>query len=146
VHILLVEDDHRLATLLARRLGREGYDATPTFTGTDGLEQASSGKFDLVVVDVMLPGMDGVTLTSTLREHGHHVPVLMLTARDSVSDRVNGLRSGADDYLVKPFAFAELLARLRALLRREVSSRDLFLRADDLEVDLLARRVVRGGV
>src|SRR6266496_2102767 len=91
VQILLVEDDHRLATLLARRLTREGYQATPCFTGPDGLELATSGRFDLVVVDVMLPGMDGVALTTALRERGIHVPVLMLTARDAVSDRVKGL-------------------------------------------------------
>jgi len=143
VQILLVEDDHRLATLLARRLSREGYEATPCFTGPDGLELATSGRFDLVVVDVMLPGMDGIAVTSALREAGNHVPVLMLTARDAVSDRVRGLRSGADDYLVKPFAFAELLARIEALTRR--LGRDRKLTYGNLVLDPPARRVSVNG-
>ncbi|MDP9341974.1 MAG: response regulator transcription factor [Actinomycetota bacterium] len=143
MQILLVEDDHRLATLLARRLSREGYEATPCFTGPDGLELATSGRFDLVVVDVMLPGMDGVAVTSALRERGNHVPVLMLTARDAVSDRVKGLRSGADDYLVKPFAFAELLARIEALTRR--LGRDRKLTFGNLVLDPPARRVSVNG-
>jgi DNA-binding response OmpR family regulator len=143
VRILLVEDDHRLATLLARRLAREGYETTPCFTGPDGLEQATTGRFDLVVVDVMLPGMDGVTLTGALRERGNHVPVLMLTARDAVSDRVKGLRSGADDYLVKPFAFAELLARIEALTRR--LGRDRRLTFGSLVLDPPSRRVSVNG-
>jgi DNA-binding response OmpR family regulator len=143
VQILLVEDDHRLASLLARRLAREGYTATTSFTGPDGLELARSGKFELVVLDVMLPGMDGITLTSTLRERGVHVPVLMLTARDAVSDRVAGLRAGADDYLVKPFAFVELLARIEALTRR--LGRDRKLSYGNLVLDPAARRVSVNG-
>jgi two-component system OmpR family response regulator len=125
MRILLIEDDHRLATLLARRLQGEAHQATPCFTGLEGLELASAGGFDLAVVDVMLPGMDGVTLTRTLRERGVQLPVLMLTARDTIDDRVEGLQSGADDYLVKPFAFAELLARIDALTRRLTRSRPL---------------------
>ena len=143
MRVLLIEDDHRLATLLATRLRREGYEATPCFTGTDGLDLATSGGFDLAVVDVMLPGIDGVTLTQMLREKGVQVPVLMLTARDTVDDRVTGLRAGADDYLVKPFAFAELLARIEALTRR--FDRDKRLSSDGVSLDPLSRRVTADG-
>src|SRR5437870_4488642 len=115
VRILLVEDDHRLANLLANRLGREGHEAEPAFTGPEGLERVLSGQFDLAIVDVMLPGMDGVDLTRRVREHGVQIPIIMLTARDAVEDRVLGLTTGADDYMVKPFSFAELVARLDAL-------------------------------
>jgi two-component system OmpR family response regulator len=143
VRILLIEDDHRLATLLARRLHGEAHQATPCFTGPEGLELASGGGFDLAVVDVMLPGMDGVTLTRTLRERGVQLPVLMLTARDTVDDRVDGLQSGADDYLVKPFAFAELLARIDALTRRLTRSRPLAY--GPVILDPSARRVTVDG-
>ena len=121
MRILLIEDDRRLAELVARRLRSEGYDAETCANGLDGLERASSGEFDLTVVDVMLPGMDGIAVTAELRARGVSVPVLMLTARDTVDDRVTGLRAGADDYLVKPFAFAELMARIDALVRRSAS-------------------------
>jgi len=118
MRILLIEDDRRLASLIATRLRGEGHEAETSNNGIDGLDLAASGRFDLAVVDVMLPGMDGMTLTANLRERGVSLPVLMLTARDTVDDRVSGLRSGADDYLVKPFAFVELLARIDALARR----------------------------
>ena len=124
MHILLIEDDRRLATLVATRLNGEGHEAETSDNGVDGLAMASSGRFDLAVVDVMLPGMDGMALTTELRERGISIPVLMLTARDTVEDRVGGLRSGADDYLVKPFAFDELLARIDALARRAGPGRD----------------------
>jgi DNA-binding response OmpR family regulator len=143
MRILLIEDDHRMANLLARRLEDEGYGATPAFTGPEGLELATTGGFDLAVVDVMLPGLDGVALTRTLREREVHTPVLMLTARDAVEDRVRGLRSGADDYLVKPFAFAELLARIEALTRR--LGRDRRLSLDGVTLDPAARRVMVNG-
>ncbi len=132
-----------MANLLATRLKREGYEATPCFTGELGLEMASSGEFDLAAVDVMLPGMDGVTLTKTLRERGVQMPVLMLTARDAVEDRVTGLRAGADDYLVKPFAFAELLARIEALTRR--FGREGKLTHGPVTLDPPARRVTVSG-
>src|SRR5712692_6221017 len=112
MRLLLIEDDRRLAELLAKRLRGEGHEAETCDNGLDGLERSSSGQFDLAIVDVMLPGLDGATLTTRLRERGSELPVLMLTARDTVEDRVAGLRAGADDYLVKPFAFAELLARV----------------------------------
>jgi two-component system OmpR family response regulator len=143
VRILLIEDDHRLATLLASRLQREGHEASPCFTGPEGLELATDGRFDLAVVDVMLPGMNGTELTSTLRERGIQLPILMLTARDTVSDRVEGLKSGADDYLVKPFAFAELLARIDALTRR--FTRDRRLAFGPISLDTSARRVIADG-
>ena len=118
MRLLLIEDDRRLADLLAARLQKEGHEATTAYDGPSGFELAASGRFDVAIVDVMLPGMDGVELTSELRARGLATPILMLTARDAIADRVRGLRSGADDYLVKPFAFDELLARIEALGRR----------------------------
>jgi two-component system OmpR family response regulator len=137
--ILLVEDDHRMANLLATRLQREGYEATPCFTGEDGLRLASTQDFDVAAIDVMLPGVDGVSLTRTLRDRGVQTPILMLTARDAVEDRVTGLRSGADDYLIKPFNFSELLARLEALTRR--FSREKPLSYGSVTLDPPSRRV-----
>lgn len=118
MRVLMIEDDRRLADLLVARLRREGHDAQASYDGVEGLDLAASGDFDAAVVDVMLPGLDGMTLTAELRAAGSRLPVLLLTARDTVEDRVAGLRGGADDYLVKPFAFAELLARLDAITRR----------------------------
>jgi two-component system OmpR family response regulator len=146
VRILLIEDDRRLAELLVRRLRAEGHEAETCDDGIEGLAQAESGGYDLVIVDVMLPGMDGVTLTATLRERGSDLPVLMLTARDTVDDRVTGLRAGADDYLVKPFAFAELLARVDALARRAgPATADRTITYGAVSLDPLARRVTVGG-
>ena len=144
MRILLIEDDKRLAELLATRLRGEGHEAETCHNGIDGLERASSGAVDLAIVDVMLPGMDGVSLTTELRDRGVHVPVLMLTARDTVEDRVTGLRSGADDYLVKPFAFAELIARINALGRRSSVAAARPLQAGDLSLDEL-RHVAQVG-
>jgi two-component system OmpR family response regulator len=143
VRLLLIEDDGRLADLLVARLQREGHEATACYSGVEGLDLAASGRFDLAVVDVMLPGIDGVTLTSELRARGSRMPVLMLTARDTVGDRVVGLRSGADDYLVKPFAFEELVARIDALARRIDPRRRVSHGA--VELDSQARRVRVGG-
>ena len=146
MRILLIEDDRRLAELLAARLRREGHEAETADNGLDGLERASSGAIDLAVVDVMLPGMDGMALTAELRERGIHTPVLMLTARDTVADRVSGLRSGADDYLVKPFAFAELLARIDALARRAgPQAEPAVLGFDEVALDVRTRRVTVAG-
>jgi two-component system copper resistance phosphate regulon response regulator CusR len=144
--LLIVEDQRKLLQSLRRGLEEEGYDVVTATTGEEGYYLATTGSPDAIVLDLMLPGRDGLKVLHDLRGQGYTKPVLILTARDAVEDRVAGLDGGADDYLVKPFAFAELLARLRALLRRDVSARDLILRADDLEVDLLARRVVRGGI
>jgi DNA-binding response OmpR family regulator len=143
VRILLVEDDHRLANLLRTRLEREGHDPDTAYTGGDGLEMLVSGGFDLGVVDVMLPGIDGITLVREIRTLGIQIPVLMLTARDAVDDRVDGLKSGADDYLVKPFAFSELLARIDALTRRHTRDGKVSFRS--VTLDPASRRVTVNG-
>jgi DNA-binding response OmpR family regulator len=144
--ILVVEDQKKLLQSLQRGLQEEGYEVVTAATGEDGYYRATTEPFDAIVLDLMLPGRSGWEVLRDLRARGVAKPLLILTARDAMDDRVAGLDGGADDYLVKPFAFAELLARLRALLRRDCSGRELVLRADDLEVDLLARRVVRGGL
>jgi two-component system, OmpR family, copper resistance phosphate regulon response regulator CusR len=144
--LLVVEDQKKLLSSLESGLREEGYEVAIAETGEQGYYVATTEPVDAVVLDLMLPGRDGIRVLRDLRANGFTQPVLILTARDAVEDRILGLDSGADDYLVKPFAFAELLARLRALLRRDVSGRELVLRADDLEVDLLTRRVVRGGL
>jgi DNA-binding response OmpR family regulator len=144
--VLIIEDQKKLLQSLRRGLEEEGYDVDAATTGEEGYYLATTGSPDAVILDLMLPKRDGLKVLSDLRSQGFARPVLILTARDGVEDRVAGLDGGADDYLVKPFAFAELLARLRALMRRDVSGRELVLRADDLEIDLLGRRVIRGGV
>jgi two-component system, OmpR family, copper resistance phosphate regulon response regulator CusR len=144
--LLVVEDQRRLLASLRRGLEEEGYEVAASSNGEDAYYRATNVSFDAMVLDLMLPGRDGLQVLRDLRRRGFKSPVLILTSRDAVGDRVAGLDAGADDYLVKPFAFAELLARLRALLRRNLGERDLLLRADDLEMDLLARRVVRSGV
>jgi two-component system, OmpR family, copper resistance phosphate regulon response regulator CusR len=144
--LLVVEDQKKLLSSLESGLREEGYEVATAETGEQGYYVATTEPVDAVVLDLMLPGRDGIRVLRDLRANGFTQPVLILTARDAVEDRILGLDGGADDYLVKPFAFAELLARLRALLRRDVSGRELVLRADDLEVDLLTRRVVRGGL
>jgi DNA-binding response OmpR family regulator len=144
--VLVVEDQKKLLQSLKRGLEEEGYEVVTATTGEEGYYLATTSSPDAIVLDLMLPGRDGLKVLRDLRSQGYTRPVLILTARDAVEDRVTGLDRGADDYLVKPFAHAELLARLRALLRRDVSGRELILRADDLEIDLLARRVVRNGV
>ena len=142
VNILVIEDDRRLADLIARRLRTAGHVAETCDDGSIGLERASAGDLDLAIVDVMLPGLDGVSLTRTLRERGIALPILMLTARDGIDDRVDGLRSGADDYLVKPFAFDELLARVDALARRSRGApAGAILRHEGVSLDRRARRV-----
>ena len=144
MHILLIEDDRRLAELIARRLRPEGHRVEIRDDGRAGLERALVDDLDLAIVDLMLPELDGMTLTRSLRDAGVHTPVLMLTARDAVDDRVNGLRSGADDYLVKPFAFDELLARIDAIGRRSRSAAGDVLVLDGVRVDRRARRVSVG--
>jgi len=143
--VLIVEDEVKLLDSLRRGLTQEGYDVTTAATGEEGFFLATTEPFDAILLDLMLPGRDGMCVLSDLRAKSVAVPVLILTARDAVDDRVAGLDGGADDYLVKPFAFAELVARLRALVRRNLLSRDVVLKAADLEMDLLARRVVRDG-
>jgi DNA-binding response OmpR family regulator len=143
--VLVIEDERKLLRTLERGLRAEGYEVAVAADGDEGYGLALAQPFDCLVLDWMLPGRDGLQLLADLRRAGRAVPVLLLTARDAVEDRVTGLDAGADDYLVKPFAFAELLARLRVLLRRDRGDRETVLRADDLEVDLLERRASRGG-
>src|SRR6266404_3042848 len=143
--LLIIEDERKVLRSLERGLQAEGYDVATAATGELGYEQALTHSFDCLVLDLMLPGRDGLQVLADLRRAGKKTPVLVLTARDTVEDRVIGLDIGADDYLVKPFAFAELLARLRALLRRGPGERETILRADDLEMDLVQRRVCRAG-
>jgi DNA-binding response OmpR family regulator len=142
--LLVIEDDAKILRSLERGLRTEGYDVVTAATGEDGHRLASGQRFDCLVLDLLLPGRGGLDVLADLRRAGDAVPVLILTARDAVEDRVLGLDAGADDYLVKPFHFAELLARLRVLLRRGRASEETVLRTGELEVDLLRRRVTRG--
>jgi DNA-binding response OmpR family regulator len=144
VRVLVVEDERKLAQILASALQAVHYDVVVAPTGDDGFARASAEVFDLVVLDLMLPGRSGLDILQTLRQRHIETPVLILTARDGVDDRVRGLDLGADDYLVKPFALPELLARIRALLRRGRPSDVFRLKAADLELDLVTRRAVRG--
>ncbi len=144
--LLVIEDQKKLLQSLERGLSEEGYDVVPASTGEEGYQQARTMPVDAVVLDLMLPERDGMDVLRSLRSDGFTKPILILTARDGIDDRVQGLDAGADDYLPKPFAFAELLARIRALLRRDVVNRDLCLKADDLEMNLVSRSVTRGGV
>jgi DNA-binding response OmpR family regulator len=144
VRVLVVEDETKVANALKEGLEGEHYQVVVSATGEDAFYRASTEAFDLIVLDVMLPGRDGVEVVASLRESGKQTPVLLLTARDAIEDRVRGLESGADDYLVKPFAFPELLARIRAILRRGRMDQVLRLQAADLELDLVTRRAMRG--
>ncbi len=144
MRILVVEDEKKVAKALREGLEREHYEVRLAQTGEDGFFLAGSETFDLVILDLMLPRRSGLEVLSTLRKRGLQTPVLILTAKDTVEDRVAGLDRGADDYLVKPFAFPELLARVRALLRRGRSDQVLKLQLADLEVDLVTRKVRRG--
>jgi two-component system, OmpR family, response regulator len=146
VHVLVVEDDLKMAGLLRRGLEHEGYAVDVVCTGAEALWAAEELTVDAVVLDVMIPSPDGFEVCRQLRRSGRWMPVLLLTARDSVSDRVTGLDAGADDYLVKPFAFDELFARLRALLRREPGERPTVLEVDDLRLDPASKVVRRGDV
>jgi two-component system, OmpR family, response regulator len=144
VRVLVVEDELRMASLIRRGLVQEGLAADIAERGEDALWMSGAHEYDVIVLDVMLPGIDGFETCRRLRENGIWAPVLMLTARDSVEDRVAGLDTGADDYLVKPFAFAELLARLRALARRGDSERPNVLEVGNLRLDPATREVRRG--
>ena len=145
--ILIVEDEIKTGEYLRQGLNEAGFVADLAATGSDGLHLALHGEYDLVILDVMLPELDGWQVLASLRRRGLEMPVLFLTARDQVEDRVKGLELGADDYLVKPFSFAELLARVRTILRRGRGGGldSNVLRVADLELDLLRRRVTRGG-
>lgn len=144
--ILVVEDEPKTGTYLKRGLVEAGFVVDLVMDGADGLHLAVSDAYDLAILDVMLPGLDGWGVLQGIRKAGKEMPVLFLTARDQVEDRVKGLELGADDYLVKPFAFSELLARVRTLLRRGAKVKESeSLRVADLELDLMRRRVVRSG-
>ena len=145
MRLLLVEDDVKLARALKRGLAREGYSVDLAGNGAEALAEARSHDYDAVVLDVMLPGLDGFSVCEELRRLENWVPILMLTARDHVKDRIRGLDAGADDYLVKPFDFGELLARLRALARREPAERPATIEVGDLRVDPVRYVVTRAG-
>jgi two-component system OmpR family response regulator len=146
VHLLLIEDDNEAARFMVKGLRESGYTVDHAADGREGLFRATEGQFDLVVTDRMLPHIDGLAIIELMRRKGLTTPVLVLSALGSVDDRVKGLKAGGDDYLTKPFAFAELLARIEALLRRRSSAPQATrLKVEDLEFDLLARRVTRAG-
>ena len=145
MRVLIIEDERKVAKALRDGLEAEHYEVSVASTGEEGFFLLNHESFDLVVLDLMLPRRDGIEVLTTLRKRGLQTPVLILTAKDTVEDRVGGLDSGADDYLVKPFAFPELLARMRALLRRGRVDQVPRLQQDDLAMDLMTRQVVRAG-
>ncbi|HUJ71690.1 MAG TPA: response regulator transcription factor [Verrucomicrobiae bacterium] len=145
MRILLIEDSRHLQHSVSTALRKSGYAVDVSGDGAEGLWYADSNQYDAIILDLMLPGMDGLTLLRRLRAQGRETHVLILTARDTVADRVRGLQAGADDYLIKPFALEELLARVQALCRRGYGRKSQRLRIGDLEIDLTARTVTRAG-
>ena len=145
MRILVVEDERKIADFIRKGLTEHGYAVDVAYDGEEALDWPAVADFDVIVLDIMLPARDGVELSRTLRQRGVRTPILMLTAKDAVEDRVEGLDSAAYDYLIKPFAFAELLARLRALVRRQPAVLGSLLRASDLVLDTATRKVSRGG-
>lgn len=145
MRVLVVEDEHKIAEALKKGLEAEGYQVMTAASGEDGYFRITTEEYDLMLLDLMLPGRDGIEILKTIRSKGISTPILLLTGRDTVEDRVLGLDSGADDYLVKPFAFPELLARIRLLLRRGQQEPQHLLKLADLELNLLAHQVSRGG-
>lgn len=145
MRLLLIEDDRKAARLLAKGLREEGFVVDVSYSGEEGDEAATVTDYDVIVLDRVLPGKDGISVCRDLRRRGVSTPILMLTARDAVPDRVSGLNAGADDYLTKPFIFEELMARIHALLRRSDLSRPVVLRVGDLSLDPLSHRVTRAG-
>lgn len=144
MRILVVEDEHKIANALKRGLELQSYAVDIAHRGDDGLSMATTEPYDLIILDRMLPGsIDGLGIVRQLRDAGNHVPILILTAKDRVIDRAAGLNTGADDYLVKPFAFVELIARVRALLRRSPEAHDTILHYQDVELDVQAMRAAR---
>lgn len=145
MRILIIEDEQKLGQALREGLEAEQYGVALAHTGEEGFYLVQTESFDLVILDVMLPGRSGLEILNTMRQHGLRTPVLMLTARDGIEDRIRGLDTGADDYLLKPFAFPELLARIRALSRRGIPESGPRLRIADLELDVVGRTVTRAG-
>jgi len=145
VRILVVEDEPKIARFIKKGLSEEGYAVDVAKNGEEAISFATSAPYDVVILDLLLPRIDGITVCRRLRESDMSVSILILTAKDSIEDRVAGLDAGADDYLVKPFAFAELLARIRALLRRPKGMKPNLLQVGDLELDVAMRRVTRAG-
>jgi DNA-binding response OmpR family regulator len=146
MRVLVVEDNMPMRLAVSEGLEEHGFAVDAASDGEDGLWHAESNPYDVIVLDIMLPKLDGLSLLDQLRARGSQVPVLLLTAKDEVRDRVSGLDRGADDYLVKPFVFAELVARIRALIRRRYDTRSPILKIEDLEIDTAKRLVRRGGV
>lgn len=145
MRILVVEDEHRIATSLKQGLVQEGYAVDVAYDGDEGVSTALADSYDAIIMDVMMPKVDGIEAVQRLRQAGSHVPILLLTAKSQPTDIIRGLDAGADDYLSKPFSFDVLLARLRALLRRPSDAVSSVLAADDLELDTIKRRVTRAG-
>lgn len=144
MRILVVEDEHKIAAAIKKGLEQEHFAVDVAYTGTDGFDLASTEEYDIILLDLLLPGMDGITVCRELRKKDIHTPILMLTAKGQIQDKVTGLDSGADDYLTKPFSFEELLARVRALSRRPKQSLGNALQVADLTLNPLEYRVVRG--
>jgi two-component system OmpR family response regulator len=145
MRLLIIEDDFRVARFLKRGFEEEGFSVSAAADGNEGLRLAAEGGLDCMVLDLMLPGIDGLSICRALRGRGNRTPILMLTVKGSTGDKVEGLSAGADDYLAKPFSFDELLARVHALIRRRNAFADHILRHRDLELDLLSRKARRGG-
>ena len=144
MRILVVEDEHKIANSVKKGLELENFAVDVVYDGASGYDYASSEEYDVIVLDLMLPGIDGLTITQKLRQKSIQTPILILTAKGQLEDRVNGLNSGADDYLLKPFAFSELLARVRALLRRPQKTQGNVLKVADLTLDTVSFEVKRG--
>lgn len=143
--ILVVEDEHKIAAAIKKGLEQEKYAVDVAYTGTDGYDLASTEAYDCLLLDLLLPGMDGLTICRTLRSQNIHTPILMLTAKGQIEDKITGLDSGADDYLTKPFSFEELLARIRALSRRPKPTLTNILKIENLELNLQSYEVTRSG-
>lgn len=144
MRILVIEDDHKIANAIKKGLEQESFAVDVSYEGKDGLGSAQTFSYDLIILDRMLPEVDGIEICKILRKKNNHIPIIFLTAKDKINDRVEGLNAGADDYLVKPFAFEELLARVRALLRRPSKTVDNVLTLDDLSLNTVTFEVKRG--
>lgn len=145
MRVLVIEDEHKIANSIKKGLEQESYAVDIVYTGSDGYDLASTEEYDVIILDIMLPGLDGIALCKNLCKKGMHTPILILTAKGELDDKVEGLNSGADDYLVKPFAFAELLARIKALTRRPKGNIGIVLTIDDLTLNTTTFEVKRAG-